>query len=165
MKSSRLKDMFAIFINELGLVFFTGFIPMFIVKWTQPAFDPSLYLRDLSPSDPLVYYSFSLFVLQLFLSFFCHNYPSKSIEKRDKLDKFFHFFAQLSSGIQGIYRALAGGLLAGISIIMHEIGFAKGWYIVSGFTIGFAFIIILMCVFMERTNQLALPTRLKPTRY
>ncbi len=143
-----LRKFFRLVREEMSLSFLLGSVPMALTAIANTKFVPTDYIKQLSPSDYVFWYFCLLFVLHIILSSILKQWGKPTIERRPTTNLLLKRTEQLSAGIHGVFRALAGSLPVGLSVILAEAGFVKGWEAVSAFTFGLSGFILFACIVM-----------------
>ena len=125
-----------------------GGTPMLITAATNPRFVPTNYIQNLSPDDYVFWYFVSLFVLHIILSSLLKKWKKPKIEHRTVSKMLLRRTEQLSTAIHGVFRAIAGALPIGLYVLLEGIGFAKGWELVSSFTLILSTCMLVPCALM-----------------
>ncbi|HHX8306475.1 TPA: hypothetical protein ACVOZG_004626, partial [Vibrio diabolicus] len=143
-----MRKIFRLIREELCFSFLLGSVPMGLTAVANTKFVPTDYIKQLSPSDYVFWYFCSLFVLHIILSSILKHWGKPTIERRPTTNLLLKRTEQLSAGIHGVFRALAGSLPVGLSVILAEAGFVNGWETVSAFTFGLSGLILIACIVM-----------------
>ncbi|HHY0435700.1 TPA: hypothetical protein ACVU31_002489 [Vibrio parahaemolyticus] len=143
-----MRKFFRLVREELSFSFLLGSIPMGLTAITNTRFVPTEYIKQLSPSDYVFWYFCLLFVLHIILSAVLKHWGKPTIEQRPATKLLLKRTEQLSAGIHGVFRALAGSLPVGLSVVLAEAGFVNGWEVVSAFTFGLSGLMIFACIVM-----------------